>query len=406
MSRRCPVSYMIVLCSLALYGCGDELVCGAGTSERQGRCEVLTGAAPTFCAEGTKAQGNACVPDKALACGEGTKEIAGRCIADDVMITCGQGTTLMGAQCIGTSEAPQCGQSTTLMGNQCVSTSGLHIKTPLELGTTTRIIQGFHGSFSHKGLNTFAVDFDVPIGTAILAAQGGTVVGVKEDSKQGCGDPSCGQQGNFIRVDHGDGTFGVYYHLRFEGAEVSVGQQVCQGELLGYSGNTGFSTGPHLHFEITDAFNMSQPLLFEELDAASGGVPFEGASYRAQNEAPTSCELPSDEASDCAAALAMRGVILDQPLRCGQLERDKPLIIKGRAAQPNKDVMFHQYSDVRQEWLPTCVRTDARGAFEHTLLWSRQAHKTAQSWLHAALVDPGCPTWSGWETSMMLWFKD
>lgn len=67
---------------------------------------------------------------------------------------------------------------------------------------------------------------------------------------------------------------------------------------------------------------------------------------------------------------------------------------------------IHQYSDVRQQQQPTCVRTDAQGRFEHTLIWSGQEHKTAQSWLNAALVDPGCPTWNGWETSMMLWFKD
>lgn len=57
-----------------------------------------------------------------------------------------------------------------------------------------------------------------------------------------------GGYGISVYVDHGDGIISRYGHLCEN--SVSVGQQVSQGDLLGYSGNTGFSTGPHLHFEM------------------------------------------------------------------------------------------------------------------------------------------------------------
>ena len=68
------------------------------------------------------------------------------------------------------------------------------------------------------------------------------MVGVKEDSDTGCGDPECSDEGNFVRIDHGDGTQGLYFHLERNGAQVAVGDGVCAGEVIGFSGNTGFST--------------------------------------------------------------------------------------------------------------------------------------------------------------------
>jgi len=59
-----------------------------------------------------------------------------------------------------------------------------------------------------------------------------------------------GGRANYVRILHDDGTMGLYAHLRPEGVLVRVGQRVRQGQQIGLSGNTGFTSGPHLHFAV------------------------------------------------------------------------------------------------------------------------------------------------------------
>jgi murein DD-endopeptidase MepM/ murein hydrolase activator NlpD len=87
-------------------------------------------------------------------------------------------------------------------------------------------------------------------GSPIGAAKAGTV------SFAG-GNPCC-SYGYYVVVDHGDGFQTLYAH--FESIAVSVGQYVEQGQLLGYSGVTGYSTGPHLHFEVHYNGGVVNPL--------------------------------------------------------------------------------------------------------------------------------------------------
>ena len=79
-----------------------------------------------------------------------------------------------------------------------------------------------------------------------MAARAGQVVKI-ENNQSGRGtNPS----GNFVRLLHDDGTMGVYLHLKRGSVEVREGQRVNPGQQLALSGNTGNSTGPHLHFVI------------------------------------------------------------------------------------------------------------------------------------------------------------
>jgi murein DD-endopeptidase MepM/ murein hydrolase activator NlpD len=87
----------------------------------------------------------------------------------------------------------------------------------------------------------------MPIGTEIIAAREGTVLLVEEsfsDSTRRAGEE------NYINVRHDDGSIAGYVHLTKNGAFVTVGQRVVQGESIGLSGDTGSSTEPHLHFHV------------------------------------------------------------------------------------------------------------------------------------------------------------
>jgi murein DD-endopeptidase MepM/ murein hydrolase activator NlpD len=86
----------------------------------------------------------------------------------------------------------------------------------------------------------------MPEGTPIIAARGGVVVKT-ENRQSGRGTDA---SGNFVRVLHDDGTMGVYLHLKKGSVRVREGQRVTVGSALALSGNTGNSTGPHLHFVV------------------------------------------------------------------------------------------------------------------------------------------------------------
>ena len=90
------------------------------------------------------------------------------------------------------------------------------------------------------GRNHNGIDIAAPIGTPIVAAESGKVI------KAG---PATGF-GNWIVIDHGGGMTTVYGHMYARGVHVNVGDEVRRGEKIGEVGNAGWSTGPHLHFEV------------------------------------------------------------------------------------------------------------------------------------------------------------
>lgn len=98
------------------------------------------------------------------------------------------------------------------------------------------------GAYNGKGHN--GIDFGIPNGTPIKAALAGTVIGTgNTDTVKGCYS-----FGKWVMVKHANGLNTMYAHLSSIG--VSQGQTVATGQLLGYSGETGYATGPHLHFGV------------------------------------------------------------------------------------------------------------------------------------------------------------
>jgi murein DD-endopeptidase MepM/ murein hydrolase activator NlpD len=123
---------------------------------------------------------------------------------------------------------------------------------PFDERLSLRVDQAFGGKYSHSEEHSrHAVDLSMDEGTPVRAARAGVVMSVESDF-HGAGTDIAryGDRANHIRVVHSDGTMAVYAHLELESVIVGIGDRVRAGEVIARSGNTGFSTGPHLHFVI------------------------------------------------------------------------------------------------------------------------------------------------------------
>ena len=130
------------------------------------------------------------------------------------------------------------------------SAKGMLMKTPVD---GARISSGFGSRFHpvlgytrmHKG-----VDFAVPVGTPVMAAGAGTIQFMGRASGYG----------NFVIIRHGNGYATAYGHLSRFAPGMRGGARVRQGQVFAYSGNTGLTTGPHLHYEIRINSKQVNPL--------------------------------------------------------------------------------------------------------------------------------------------------
>jgi len=135
---------------------------------------------------------------------------------------------------------------------------------------------------THSGDRRYAYDFRMPVGTSVRAAHGGTVVAVVEEYSDD--DHTFGHE-NRVTISHGDGTYAIYIHLAQDGAVVSEGDGVAQGEeiaFVGTSGSIGEAEVPHLHFEVVESFDpiTSVPATFRNTREHPNGL-VEGERYRA-----------------------------------------------------------------------------------------------------------------------------
>lgn len=122
---------------------------------------------------------------------------------------------------------------------------------PFSPGQRFPIGQAFDGAFSHQHPQSrHAVDIALPLGTPVRAAREGVVMEFAADFLDGGTDPKYRTRANAVRILHADGTMAVYAHLQADSVRVRPGQTVERGAWLANSGNTGFSTGPHLHFVV------------------------------------------------------------------------------------------------------------------------------------------------------------
>ncbi len=123
---------------------------------------------------------------------------------------------------------------------------------PYEVGQSFGVAK----TTSHGGTQYYSVDFAMPTGTPVVASRSGQVVNLEMSFIEG--DNVFGHE-NLVWIQHTDGTVARYYHLAHESARVANGTAVIQGQVIALSDNTGNSTGPHLHFDVTQCLTGLTP---------------------------------------------------------------------------------------------------------------------------------------------------
>ena len=152
-------------------------------------------------------------------------------------------------------------------------------RVPFALANSFTVSQAYPSTLSHGDPSSrHAIDFVMPVGTGVVAARAGVVIQIADGYFEAGVDPNTDlARANIVRILHDDGTMSLYAHLNWNSIRVRPGQRIQRGEYIADSGNTGFSTGPHLHFVVQRNIGSaieSIPLSF----AGPGNSPIEYAS--------------------------------------------------------------------------------------------------------------------------------
>jgi murein DD-endopeptidase MepM/ murein hydrolase activator NlpD len=144
-------------------------------------------------------------------------------------------------------------------------------RVPFAIASDFPVSQAYPDASTHATPDSYyAVDMAMPVGTDIFAARGGVVFDVASDNfRAGLDLTRDGPAANVIRILHDDGTYAIYAHLNWNTIRVQPGQRVSRGEYIADSGNTGFSTGPHLHFAVVQNKGMRNESLPVEFQGAN-----------------------------------------------------------------------------------------------------------------------------------------
>jgi murein DD-endopeptidase MepM/ murein hydrolase activator NlpD len=126
---------------------------------------------------------------------------------------------------------------------------------------------GSHSYNNHRGTDFGIGSFpQMDLGRRVVAAASGVVEQVHDGEEDRCTSGRCpggGGYGNHVRIAHPDGRLSIYAHLRKDSLRVAVGEEVGCGDPIGEVGSSGYSTGPHLHFEVRSGGERHDPFAGE-----------------------------------------------------------------------------------------------------------------------------------------------
>jgi len=207
------------------------------------------------------------------------------------------------------------------------------------------IIQQF-GNYQPDGHT--GTDYPCPVGTPVRAAADGTVLHIGRLSGTYADNPwwiAPGFAGYTYVVDHGS-FIGIYGHCQDGGARVRQGQQVIEGQVLGLSGNTGASTGPHLHFEVLPDGYVLNSYMYGRINPArlfgAGSIATQGTITPTESEEDDDMIDPKEWA---IVKLQLAGLVDNMANNhrdtSGRLDKlpaavvNEPFVRVGKDGQPN-----------------------------------------------------------------------
>ncbi len=305
-----------------------------------------------------------------------------------------------------------CGPGTAEQMGECLPNPPVWGRIPFANGTNVSAGQTYNGLFSHYDHSYYSVDMWCPDegeGCPIVAFRAGVVIDLKENSNVNCIDSGYSQSScshaNYVILDHGDTTYSSYAHLEQWSVDLSIGETVGRGHQIGTMGNTGWSTGPHLHFSVMDSEFDGIPMFFEELEEISAGTAFVGMEL-VSNNTNTSSSTPQMSVSEynCQPhSFAYRGVVINSTLPCRTVELDTPYNLSGHVTFPGRMIVVHQLE--HGTWNHFCTDSDSStGQFSTSMWWNSTDYDLGRTYMMIQMADEddGC-SWEGWPESQRMY---